>query len=74
MYPLAEYDSVVGLTLNVPLGIEQYDVDPWEATQIQVFDLTGRRVGDSLEHLAPGVYVIGRLEGQAVITKKILVR
>lgn len=74
VYPLAEYDSVVGLTLNVPLGIEQYDVDPWEATQIQVFDLTGRRVGDSLEHLAPGVYVIRRLEGQAVITKKILVR
>ena len=74
VYPLAEYDSVVGLTLNVPLGIEQYDDDSWDTSTIQVFDLTGRRVGDSLEHLAPGVYVIRRFNGQAVTTKKILVK
>ena len=74
VYPLAEYDSVVGLTLNLPLGIEEYDVDSWDDTPIQVFDLTGRRVGDSLEHLAPGIYVIRRFNGQAVTTKKIVVR
>ena len=75
VYPLPEYDSVVGLTLLMPLGIDQYDVDSWNtSSSIQVFDLTGRRIGDSLEHLAPGVYVIRRFDGQAVTTKKILVK
>ena len=75
VYPQAECDSVVGLTLAEPLGVEQYDdVDTWDAESIQVFDMTGRRVNADLEHLAPGVYVIRQFDGLAVKTKKILVR
>ena len=74
VYPQAECDSVVGLTLLEPLGIEQYDMEDWDDESIQVFDLTGRRLGNDIEHLAPGIYIIRRFDGMAVTTKKILVR
>lgn len=74
VYPMADCDSVVGLTLEEHWGIEQHEETPWDANEVQVFDLTGRRVGNDLEHLAPGIYLIRRLEGNAVMTKKILVR
>ena len=73
VYALPEYDSVVGLTLNMPLGIEQYD-DAGLPGSIQVFDLTGRCVGNSIKHLSPGIYLIRYYDGKAVTTKKILVK
>lgn len=75
VYHLPEYDSVVGLNLNMPLDLEQYlETEDWDAATIQVFDLTGRRISDSIENLAPGIYLIRYLNGQAVRTKKIMVR
>lgn len=74
VYPMADCDSVVGLTLEEHWGIGQYDEPSWDANDIQVFDLTGRRVANNIEHLSPGIYLIRWLEGNAVMTKKILVR
>ena len=71
VYPLAECDSVVGLTLEQGWGLEQYDDKTFDGTTMQVFDLSGRQVGHNLDALAPGVYVIRRADGKA---KKIVVR
>ncbi len=75
VYPQTDCDSVVGLTLEEHWSVEQYDdnLDGWEAAE-EVFDLTGRRVANDVEHLAPGVYVIRCHDGKAVRTKKIIVR
>lgn len=71
---MADCDSVVGLTLEEHWGVESFDHETDGTVSIQVFDLTGRCVGNSLEHLAPGVYVIRRYDGTAVTTKKTVIR
>ena len=75
VYPMADCDSVVGLTLEEHWGLEQYDNETlWQDVSLEVFDLTGRRVADNTEHLAPGVYIIRRFDGKAVTTKKIVIQ
>ena len=76
VYPQADCDSVVGLTLEEHWSIEQHDdnVATWQASSTEVYDLTGRRVSNDIEHLAPGVYIIRRSDGKAVTTKKIVIR
>ena len=73
VYPMPDCDSVVGLTLTTPLGIEDYNDDPGQPTSIQVFDLTGRQVGNGVSHLAPGIYLIRYRIGDAVTTKKVVI-
>ena len=73
VYPMADCDSVVGLTLEEHWGLEQFD-DTDEQWSLQVYDLSGRRVADDAEHLAPGVYILRWFDGKAVRTKKIVVR
>lgn len=58
VYPMPDCDSVVGLNLRAPLGIEQYDVDAEDGASIQVYDVMGRYLGNNTNRLAPGVYVI----------------
>ena len=74
VYPMPEYDSVVGLTLNEPLGIDQYDIEPCHDAFQQVFDLTGRYIGNHVDQLAPGIYIVRVFDGKAVETKKIIVK
>ena len=75
VYPQSDCDSVVGLTLTEPWGIEQIDVDGgWQTGSVQIYDLTGRYVGNGLEHLAPGVYILRLTKGSAVTTKKIYIQ
>lgn len=74
VYPQTDCDSVVGLTLEEYWSIETFDENLDGSTSIQLFDLTGRPVGNNLEHLAPGVYIERHYNGQAITTKKILVR
>ena len=74
VYSQSDCDSVVGLTLTEPWGIEQIDVDEgWQTESVQIYDLTGRYVGNGLEHLAPGVYILRLTKGSAVTTKKIYI-
>ena len=75
VYPQAQCDSVVGLTLVETWGIGACDDEwTWDGADLQVFDLAGRHVGNRLEHLAPGVYVVRLTKGDAVTTKKVLVK
>lgn len=75
VYPQADCDSVVGLTLTEPWGIDQFDVDGvWPTESMQVYDLTGRYVGNDLERLTPGVYLFRLIKDNAVTTKKVFVR
>ena len=84
VYPTPECDSVVGLTLEEFLGLEQYnadDVEAWHTSSIQVFDLSGRLIINrdgastvSTNHLTPGVYILRLSIGNEVKTKKILVK
>ena len=75
VYPMADCDSVVGLTLEEHWGIDQFDDNVETSTSSQqVYDMSGRCVGNSIEHLAPGVYIIRRYNGEAVMTKKVIVK
>ena len=74
IYPQADCDSVVGLTLEEHWGVESYEDNLDGVTSTQVFDLTGRPVSNNLEHLTPGIYILRRSNGEAVTTKKILVK
>ena len=74
VYPMPDCDSVVGLTLEEHWGIESFEDQVDMTTEMQVFDLMGRRLYNDIEHLAPGVYIIRRYDGKAVTTKKIVVR
>ena len=74
VYPMADCDSVVGLTLEEHWGVNEMDNSMFDETSMQVFDLTGQQVGNKLEGLAPGVYILRRFDGKAVTTKKIVIR
>ena len=74
VYPQADCDSVVGLTLEEHWGVNEMDNSIFDETPMQVFDLTGRQVSNKLEGLAPGVYILRRFDGKAVTTKKIVIR
>lgn len=85
VYPMADCDSVVGLTLEEHWGIEQYDHNgngDQGTPYVQVYDMTGRVVlqrdgacdNSAFDGLAPGVYIIRRFDGKAVTTKKVIVR
>ena len=74
VYPQADCDSVVGLTLEEHWGIESFEENLDGVGSTQVFDLTGRQVSNNLEGLTPGVYIIRRFNGKAVTTKKIVIQ
>lgn len=73
VYPMADCDSVVGLTLEEHWGLDQFD-DVELIESLQVYDLSGRRVANDVEHLASGVYILRWFDGKAIRTKKIVVR
>lgn len=75
VYPMADCDSVVGLTLEEHWGLDQFDdAETQSIESLQVYDLSGRRVANDLEQVAPGVYILRWFDGKAIRTKKIVVR
>ena len=74
VYPQADCDSVVGLTLEEHWGIESFDHETNGTISTQVFDLMGRCVDSNIDHLAPGIYIVRQYDGEAVTTKKIVVK
>ena len=74
VYQQVDFDSVVGLTLEEHLGLDIKEAETFEATSLQVFDITGRLVSESIDGLAPGLYLLRLSDGIEVRTKKILVR
>lgn len=75
VYPMADCDSVVGLTLEEHWGLDQFDdAETQSIESLQVYDLSGRRVANDLEQVAPGVYILRWYDGKAIRTKKIVVR
>ena len=74
VYPMPDCDSVVGLTLTQPLGIDINNVETLNETSLQIFDLTGRPVRNNIDALAPGVYLLRFTDGNRHKTKKIVVR
>jgi len=81
VYPLAECDSVVGLNLMVPMGLDEDLMEQAEVLSVEVFSILGQPLGStkSLEALSDlrlksGCYILNIRTTESIITKKVIIK